>query len=79
MHKTGIILQKEAAMIADSLNLVKFDDENWARTTSEAGIKYIVITAKHCDGFAMFNSETRHYNIVVKSDVLSIRSSDCFM
>ncbi|MCL2834246.1 MAG: alpha-L-fucosidase [Treponema sp.] len=45
-------------------NPVKFDADKWAGIAKEAGMRYIVITAKHHDGFAMFHSGCSPYNIV---------------
>jgi alpha-L-fucosidase len=42
---------------ATQFNPVKFDAHEWARLAKEAGMKYMVITSKHHDGFAMFRSE----------------------
>ena len=49
---------------AKQFNPVKFDAEEWVRTAKNAGMKYIVITAKHHDGFAMFRSAASKWNIV---------------
>lgn len=50
--------------LADQFNPVKFDAEEWVLLAKNAGMKYIVITAKHQDGFAMFKSKVSSYNIV---------------
>ena len=42
---------------AAQFNPVKFDAHEWARLAKDAGMKYMVITSKHHDGFAMFRSE----------------------
>lgn len=55
---------KEYAKIADDFNPVDFDAEKWARDAKRAGMKYIVFTTKHHDGFAMYNSACSDYNIV---------------
>jgi alpha-L-fucosidase len=49
--------------IALDFNPVKFNAKEWVQLAKEAGMKYIVITAKHHDGFAMFKS-SHPYNIV---------------
>lgn len=54
----------EYEQLAKQFNPVKFDAAEWARTIRLSGMKYLVITAKHCDGFAMFKSQASHYNIV---------------
>ncbi|WP_158847975.1 alpha-L-fucosidase [Algibacter sp. L1A34] len=54
---------KEYATIADDFNPVNFNAEKWVLTAKAAGMKYIIITSKHHDGFAMFNSPSNDYNI----------------
>ncbi|MBJ7882989.1 alpha-L-fucosidase [Gelidibacter salicanalis] len=58
---------KEYAKIADDFNPVNFDAEKWVLTAKDAGMKYIIITAKHHEGFAMFNSPSSDYNIVERT------------
>jgi alpha-L-fucosidase len=53
----------EYEMLAKSFNPVKFNAREWVQLAKDAGMKYIVITAKHHDGFAMFKS-SNPYNIV---------------
>ena len=54
---------KDYEKIAESFNPVKFDAEAWVKLAKSAGIKYIVITSKHHDGFAMYHSLASKYNI----------------
>jgi alpha-L-fucosidase len=42
---------------------VKFDPAKWARAAKEAGMKYMVFTTKHHDGFCMFDTKTTDYRI----------------
>ncbi len=49
--------------LAKQFNPVKFNAEAWVQMAEDAGMKYIVITSKHHDGFAMFHSEVSKYNI----------------
>jgi alpha-L-fucosidase len=49
---------------AEKFDPVKFDADAWVALAKAAGMKYIVITAKHHDGFAMFKSEANSFNIV---------------
>src|SRR3990172_4777689 len=49
---------------AARFNPVDFDADEWVKLAKEAGMKYIVITSKHHDGFAMFHSQASKYNIV---------------
>lgn len=50
--------------LADQFNPTKFDAESWVTLAKEAGMKYIVITAKHHDGFAMYDSKVSDYDVV---------------
>jgi alpha-L-fucosidase len=54
----------EYEKLAERFNPVKFNAEEWVQVAKYAGVKYIVITAKHHEGFAMFKSEVSKYNIV---------------
>ncbi len=49
--------------IAREFNPVDFDAREWVNIAQAAGMKYIVITAKHHDGFAMYHSQVSPYNI----------------
>ena len=49
---------------ADQFNPVKFDAAKWVATAKNAGMKYIVITSKHHDGFAIYDSKVSDYDIV---------------
>lgn len=49
--------------LAQFFNPVRFDADAWVRTVRDAGARYIVITAKHHDGFAMFDSKVSPYNV----------------
>jgi alpha-L-fucosidase len=49
---------------AKEFNPVKFNAEQWVSIAKAAGMKYIVITSKHHDGFAMFDSKASDWNIV---------------
>ncbi len=48
---------------AKDFNPVKFDPDAWAALAEEAGMRYIVITSKHHDGFALFPSEVTDWDI----------------
>ncbi len=54
----------EYERLAAEFNPVAFDADQWARLASRAGMKYLIITAKHHDGFAMYHSKCDPYNIV---------------
>ncbi len=55
---------KDYERLARRLNPVDFSAEEWVDLAKAAGMKYIIITAKHHDGFAMFKSKASAYNIV---------------
>jgi len=55
---------REYEQLAKQFNPVKFNAEEWVRIAKNAGQKYIVITSKHHDGFAMYGSKASKYNIV---------------
>jgi alpha-L-fucosidase len=54
----------EYELLARQFNPVQFDADAWATLAAQAGAKYLVITAKHHDGFCMFKSNVTNYNIV---------------
>jgi len=49
---------------AAQFNPVKYDADEWVRLAKEAGMKYIIITSKHHDGFALFDSAVTDWDIV---------------
>src|SRR5579864_2298444 len=53
--------------LATQFNPVKFDAKQWVAIAKGAGMKYIVITSKHHDGFNMFGSHETDYNIVQRT------------
>jgi alpha-L-fucosidase len=81
------IMNKGKIPVADyqklpgQFNPVKFDAEQWVKMAKDAGVKYIVITSKHHDGFAMFKSDASSYNIVdatpFKRDVVAEMAAAC--
>jgi alpha-L-fucosidase len=60
----GEIPVAEYAGYAKRFNPVKFNADEWVSIAKNAGMKYMVITSKHHDGFAMFHSKASPYNIV---------------
>jgi alpha-L-fucosidase len=49
---------------ADNFDPVNFDPDEWAELAKEAGVKYVVITSKHHDGFAIYDSAYTDYDIM---------------
>ena len=55
---------KEYEKLADEFNPVLFDAEEYVKMAKETGMRYIVVTAKHHDGFSMFKTDVSPFNIV---------------
>src|SRR3954470_11262789 len=72
---------REYEPLAKQFNPVRFDADAWVQLAQDAGMKYIVITSKHHDGFAMFKSQVSAYNIVdatpFKRDALKELADAC--
>jgi alpha-L-fucosidase len=66
--------------VAQPFNPEKFDADAWVRLMHDAGMRYLIITAKHHDGFAMWPSKVSDYNITVskfKRDPMAELSAAC--
>ena len=55
---------EEYREIASTFNPVGFNARDWVEIAVKTGMKYMVITSKHHDGFAMYDSDVSDYNIV---------------
>ena len=60
----GKIPMDEYRAYAKQFNPVKYDPDAWVQLAKEAGMKYIVITSKHHDGFALFDSKVSQWDVV---------------
>ena len=60
----GKIPVAEYKAFAKQFNPVKYDPNAWAALAKQAGMKYIVITSKHHDGFALFDSKVTDWDVV---------------
>jgi len=61
-------------------NPVSFDADAWARLATDTGVKYVVITSKHHDGFCLWDSQYTDYDIMAtpfKRDILAELSDAC--
>lgn len=71
----------EYRKVASQFNPSEFDADEWAKTFKDSGIRYVVITSKHHDGFALFKSMVSYYNIVdytpFKRDIIKELSDAC--
>src|SRR5437763_13806019 len=72
---------KEYEQLTRHWNPTKFNADAWVQLAQDAGMKYIVITSKHHDGFALFNSKVSPYNVVAatpfKRDILKELAAAC--
>lgn len=75
------ITVEEYETLAPLFNPVKFDAAEWVALAKAAGVRYITITSKHHDGFAMFDSEVSDWDIVDRTpygrDVLAMLAEEC--
>ncbi len=71
----------EYEKLAPRFNPTEFDPAEWVRIAKDAGMKYITITSKHHDGFAMWHTRQSKWNIVdatpYKKDVLKMLAEEC--
>ncbi len=62
-------------------NPTEYDADRWVKLAKDAGMKYIVITSKHHDGFALWDSEVSEYDVMdfapIKRDLLGELSEAC--
>ncbi|MCK5174523.1 MAG: alpha-L-fucosidase, partial [Planctomycetes bacterium] len=72
---------EEYHQVAAKFNPAEFDAEEWVKVFKDAGMRYVVITSKHHDGFALFKSSASPYNIVdatpFKRDIIKELSEAC--
>ena len=66
MHQ-GKIPVADYRAFAKDFTAAKYDPEAWAQLAADAGMKYVVITAKHHDGFALFDTAHSEWNAVKAS------------
>ena len=79
--KTASISRAAYVDLAKQFNPIQFNAEDWVKLAKAAGQKYIVITSKHHDGFAMYQSNVSSHNIVdatpFKRDILKELAEAC--
>jgi alpha-L-fucosidase len=77
----GHIPVKEYEKYADQFDPVGFNADQWVRMAKNAGMKYIVITSKHHDGFCLWDSKVTNYDVMdatpFKRDILKELSVAC--
>ncbi|MCK4746979.1 MAG: alpha-L-fucosidase, partial [Bacteroidales bacterium] len=78
-HKNIPIVQYEK--LPAFFNPIDFDPAEWVSMVKKAGMKYITITSKHHEGFAMYDSKISDYNIVDATpygkDVIRMLKDEC--
>lgn len=71
----------EYKKLADQFNPEDFDPEKIVQLAKNAGMKYVVLTGKHHDGFSMFHTKHSEYNVVdatpFKRDILKMLAEEC--
>ncbi|MHC4642681.1 MAG: alpha-L-fucosidase, partial [Planctomycetota bacterium] len=79
--ENGDIPVAEYEKYAKQFNPVKFNADQWVQIAKNAGMKYIVITSKHHDGFCLWDSKVSTYDIMdtapFKRDILKELSVAC--
>jgi alpha-L-fucosidase len=63
------IPQEEYRRAALNFNPVKYNPKAWVQMAQDAGMKYIVLTSKHHDGFALFDTKASDWNAVDSSGI----------
>jgi alpha-L-fucosidase len=80
MHRAQIPVS-EYEKLAEVFNPVKFNAREWVKIARDAGMKYLTITSKHHDGFALFKSDASSYNMVDATpygkDVIAALAREC--
>lgn len=73
---------KEYERLAEAFNPIYFDAKEWVNLAIDAGMKYMVFTTKHHEGFAMYRSKVDKFNIVdatpFKRDVTEELAEACY-
>ena len=71
----------EYEAFSGQFNPVRYHAEEWARIAAEAGMKYLIITSKHHDGFCLWDSKVTEYDVVdfapVGRDLLAELKTAC--
>src|SRR6202008_4598269 len=81
IRTTAQIPLKEYDKFLSQFNPVAFDAEAWVQMAKDAGMKYIVITSKHHDGFCLWDSKVSTYDVMdatpFKRDILRELADAC--
>lgn len=80
IRESAQIPRREYDKLQARFDPVKFDADLWARTAADAGMKYLVITSKHHDGFGLFDSKESTFDVMgtpFRRDILAELSAAC--
>lgn len=71
--------REEYLELLDRFDWDRIDPEEWVELAKEAGMKYVTLTAKHHDGFALWDSQVSDYDITEKSgrDIVAELAEAC--
>ena len=77
----GIPYKEYRSEVVSRFNPEEFNPEEWVKTFKDAGMRYVVITAKHHDGFALYDSACSDYDVMdaspFKRDIVKELSEVC--
>ena len=72
---------EEYEKFSAQFNPTAYDADRWVKLAKDAGMKYVVITSKHHDGFALWDSEVSQYDVMdfapIQRDLLAELSEAC--
>ncbi|TWT81466.1 Alpha-L-fucosidase [Planctomycetes bacterium CA13] len=81
MNSAKISGKEYRGTLARQFNPTEFDAKEWVAIAKDAGMKYIVITSKHHDGFCLFETNATDYNVMqatpFKRDIIRELSEEC--
>ncbi|MEQ8882019.1 MAG: alpha-L-fucosidase [Cyclobacteriaceae bacterium] len=81
MDKLDYTIEDYEKEVVGNFNPVEFNAKEWVAMAKDAGMKYIVLTSKHHDGFCMWDSKVTDYDIVdatpFKRDVVKELADAC--
>ncbi len=80
IRRDGQIPVEEYDLYVDQFNPTQFDADHWVRMAKDAGMKYLVITSKHHDGFCLWDSRLTDFDVMstpFKRDILRELKTAC--
>ncbi|WP_372807261.1 alpha-L-fucosidase [Pontiella sp.] len=81
MNSAKIPGEEYRETLAPKFNPTEFDAAKWVSTAKEAGMKYMVITSKHHEGFCLFDTDATDYNVMdatpFKRDIIKELADEC--